>query len=135
MIFREVKTGRFKSLRFNFGVFNFDSSELPVITVYGLYIPIFIGFIKKQKGMSFRKRFILPILSIIASVFIIFASIYAHGIRPYLASLENGKFSFPVLFYLIIFAVIMLCGFILKQADLKKTRKESTLERDPDSAS
>ena len=118
-----------------FGVFNFDSSELPVITVYGLYIPIFIGFIKRQKGMSFRKRFLLPILSIIASVFIIFASIYAHGIRPYFASLESGKFSFPVLFYLIIFTVIMICGFILKQVDLRKSRKESTLKKDQNSTS
>lgn len=112
-----------------FGVFNFDSSELPVITVYGLYIPIFIGFIKKQKSMSFKKRFLLPILSIIASVFIIFASIYAHGIRPYLASLESEKFSFPVLFYLVIFAVIMLGGFALKQVDHKKSSKESTFEK------
>ena len=106
-----------------FGVFNFDSSELPVITVYGLYIPIFVGFMIKQKGMNFKKRFLLPGLSIIASIFIILATIYAHGIRPYLTAVNEGKFSFPVLFYLIIFGVIMVIGWGVKELDKRLDMK------------
>ena len=43
-------------------------------------------------------------------LFMIFAAVYAHGITPYLAAKEAGKFSLPVLFYLIVFAVIMFIG-------------------------
>lgn len=32
-----------------FGAFSFDSSELPIITLYALYIPMFIFFIKKER--------------------------------------------------------------------------------------
>jgi APA family basic amino acid/polyamine antiporter len=113
-----------------FGVFNFDSSELPVITVYALYIPIFVGFIIKQKGVDFKKRFLLPGLSIIASIFIIFATIYAHGIRPYLATISEGKFSFPVLFYLIIFGCIMIIGWGVKEADRRRYQKSKSKTSD-----
>ena len=108
-----------------FGVFNFDSSELPVITVYALYIPIFIGFMRRHGKGDFKRGILLPVLSIMASVFIIFASVYAHGIRPYFKAKEIGEFSFPVLFYLIIFIMIMLIGVILKKVDEKKYGKES----------
>ena len=93
-----------------FGIFNFDSSELPIITIYALYIPMFIMWMKKEKDLGVVKRFILPILSIIACGFTIFAAIYAHGISPLKRSLAEGKFSCPVIFYLIVFAVIMLIG-------------------------
>ena len=46
------------------GAFVFDSSELPIITIYAMYIPIFIQWIRKQKDESVLRRFILPILSI-----------------------------------------------------------------------
>ena len=107
-----------------FGVFNFDSSELPVITVYALYIPIFIGFMRRHGKGDFKRGILLPVLSIMASVFIIFASVYAHGIRPYFKAKEIGEFSFPVLFYLIIFIMIMLIGVILKKVDERKYEKE-----------
>ena len=95
-----------------FGVFNFDSSELPIITVYGFYIPMFIAWMKKEKEMPVFQRFVLPILSVIACGFMIFATIYAHGITPFLNAMESGSgFSFPVLFYLIVFTVIMAIGF------------------------
>ncbi len=98
-----------------FGYFNFDSSELPIITVYAMYIPIFIAWIKNEKEMSVSRRFVLPIISIIACVFMVFAAVYAHGITPYLAAKADGAFSFPVIFYLIVFAVIMILGAIFKK--------------------
>ncbi len=107
-----------------FGVFNFDSSELPIITIYAFYIPIFIRFIIKEKSLTKSKRILLPTLSILSSLFIISATIYAHGIQPYLDARCNGEFAFPVLFYLIVFAIIMLLGFIIKRfADNKNICK------------
>lgn len=102
-----------------FGYFNFDSSELPIITIYALYIPMMIRWMVKEKEMGFAKRFLLPILSILACAFMVFAAVYAHGITPYLAAKENGTFSFPVLFYLIVFAVIMLIGALVKNSKTK----------------
>ena len=93
-----------------FGVFNFDSSELPIITIYALYIPMFIMWMKKEKDLGIVKRFVLPSLSLIACGFTIFAAIYAHGITPFKAYLNGGKFACPVVFYLIVFAVIMFVG-------------------------
>ena len=93
-----------------FGLFSFDSSELPIITIYGFYIPVFIMFIVKHGKENLWKNTVLPILGIIASGFMVFAAIYAHGIQPYLAAKANGQFSFPVLFYLIVFAVVLLIG-------------------------
>ncbi len=95
-----------------FGVFSFDSSELPIVTTYALYIPIFIRFMIKAKDVSVVKRFVLPSIALIGSGTMVFMAIYAHGISPYLAgkSAEEPYFSCPVLFYLIIFAVIMLIG-------------------------
>ena len=42
----------------------------------------------------------------------VFAAVWAHGVTPLQNSLKAGTgFKFPVLFYMIIFAVIMLAGF------------------------
>ncbi len=111
-----------------FGLFNFDSSELPIVTIYAMYIPMFIAWMKKEKELGAFKRFVLPILSLIACLFMVFAAVYAHGITPFLAARENGTFSFPVLFYLIIFVVIMLLGFIFRKRGNKTAEVE--IEKD-----
>ena len=36
-----------------FGPFSFDSSELPIVTIYAMYIPIFIMIMVKEKSLSF----------------------------------------------------------------------------------
>ena len=61
----------------------------------------------------------MPILATIASTFMVFVAVFAHGVRPYQAA-ENGEFSFPVLFYLIVFVVIMVIGACLYQKKNKK---------------
>jgi APA family basic amino acid/polyamine antiporter len=97
-----------------FGKFSFDSSELPIVTIYALYIPMFIMFMVKEKKLGVLKRFILPTLGIIGSGFMVFAAIYSHGYIPYITAKEAGQgFSCPVLFYLVVFAVIMGIGLIL----------------------
>lgn len=94
-----------------FGKFSFDSSELPIITIYGLYIPMFIQFMRKEKSLPVITRFVLPTLGIIGSLFMVIAAIYSHGYLPYITAKEAGAgFSCPVLFYLIVFVVIMGIG-------------------------
>lgn len=88
-----------------FGEYRFDSSELPIITVYAMYIPIFIMWIKKQKDLGVIKRFIIPILAIAGSCFMIYASIAGHG-------MEN-------VWYLILFAIIMIVGAIFYKKPAK----------------
>ena len=104
-----------------FGVFDFDSSELPIVTVYAMYIPIFIAWMKKEKDLSVFKRFVLPSIGIVACAFMVFAAIYAHGVTPYMAAKAGGTFSFPVLFYLIVFAVIMFIGAIFRKSPKNNT--------------
>ena len=96
-----------------FGPFSFDSSELPILTIYAMYIPIFFMFIKKEGKKDIFRNTVMPILGIIASLFMMFVAIYAHGIAQYKAAAEKGEFSFPVLFYLIVFAVVMTVGWFL----------------------
>lgn len=79
------------------GNFNFDSSELPIITVYGMYIPMFIQFIRNNKDLSVFSRIIMPILAIIGSIAMIASAIIAYGISP-------------VFHYLIVFAVVLIIG-------------------------
>ena len=104
-----------------FGIFSFDSSELPIVTIYALYIPIFFMFMVKHGKENIFKNVIMPLVGIIASGFMVFAAVYAHGITPYLNAKANGEFSFPVLFYLIVFVVIMIIGlFFYKKGNNEK---------------
>lgn len=79
-----------------FGFFSFDSSELPIVTIYAMYIPIFIMMIKKEKDLTTFKRFVMPTISIIGCIFMIIAACFAHKMA--------------VVSYLIIFTVIMIIG-------------------------
>ena len=79
------------------GPFVFDSSELPIITIYMLYLPIFIMWIKKATDETATRRYVLPILAICGSLFMIYASIMGHGIACF--------------WYLIVFAAVMAVGF------------------------
>ena len=104
-----------------FGIFSFDSSELPIITIYAIYIPIFVMFIIKEGKKNMFKNTVMPILGLIASLFMVFVAVYAHGVKPYLAAAEKGEFAFPVLFYLIVFAVIMTIGAFFYQKKEKNS--------------
>ncbi len=79
-----------------FGFFSFDSSELPIVTIYALYIPIFIMMMKKEKDLSSFKRFIAPTISLAGCVFMIIAACFSHKME--------------VVAYLIVFAVVMIFG-------------------------
>ncbi len=82
-----------------FGEFAFDSSELPIITIYPLYVPMLLSFMIKHKELGIFKRFVLPTLCIVGAGVMVMASIFRHG-------LDN-------IWYLIVFAVVMLIGAVL----------------------
>ncbi|MEA5047913.1 MAG: APC family permease [Eubacteriales bacterium] len=79
-----------------FGVMSFDSSELPIITVYAMYIPMFIAFLIKQKDLGWFKRFFMPILGVIGCLFMVYAAIVSHKMA--------------VVWYLVLFIAIMVIG-------------------------
>lgn len=77
-----------------FGPFSFDTSELPIVTLYGAYIPILIMFMKKEKELGTFKRFVMPLLSILGCAFMVIAACIAHGMA--------------VVYYLIVFIIIVV---------------------------
>ena len=82
-----------------FGPFKFDSSELPIITLYALYIPIYIALMKRKDLSGFRGK-VMPLLAILCSLFMVFAAIYSHKMN--------------VVYYLIVFVVIEIIGAFFK---------------------
>ena len=82
-----------------FGPFCFDSSELPIITLYLLYIPIFLKLMS-LKNLSGFKRYVAPALAILCSLFMCFACIYTYKMK--------------VVFYLIVFVILMALGAFFK---------------------
>ena len=91
-----------------FGPFCFDSSELPVITIYAMYIPIFLMIMKKEKDWGAFNRFIMPALAICGCAMMVTAAVFAHRMA--------------VVFYLVVFAVVMLIGW-----GFDKTKKDKTV--------
>ncbi|MGN0486187.1 MAG: APC family permease [Acutalibacteraceae bacterium] len=107
-----------------FGKFSYDSSELPIVTTYAMYIPIFISMIRKEKDLGLLKGKIVPALAIVTSAFMVIAAIFAHGVYPYMEAKAEGRFEMPVLFYLIMYAVIMGIGAAILFSGEKKVRKK-----------
>lgn len=91
------------------GPFVFDSSELPVITVYLMYIPIFVQWMRKEKEESVLRRFVFPALAICGSLFMVIACALSHKTA--------------CIWYLIVFAVIMCIGGVLDKRRKAKMNK------------
>ena len=87
------------------GPFVFDSTELPIITLYLMYLPILIQWMRKEKDQNLIRRFVLPGLAFCGSLFMVFACVFSHR--------------WGCLWYLIVFAVIMAIG-----AWVDKSRKK-----------
>ena len=88
------------------GPFVFDSTELPIITIYLMYLPIFIQWMRKERDLSFTKRFLLPFLALCGSCFMVLACVVSHGIA--------------CLWYLIVFAVVMVIGCFFEKPRARK---------------
>lgn len=89
-----------------FGFFNFDMTELPIITIYAAYIPIFIMLIKREKDLGVFKRFIAPIIAICGCLFMIVAGVFSHKMAA--------------VWYMIVFVVIMLVGVFFSKSRAKQ---------------
>ena len=86
--------------------FAFDSSELPVITIYMMYLPIFFQWMRKEKDQSLVRRFVMPILAMCGSAFMVVACVVSHKMA--------------CLWFMIFYAVIMLIGWLLDAPNRKK---------------
>ena len=80
-----------------FGNFNFDSSELPIISLYAMYVPLFIQLIFTGKELNVFKRYVMPGLGLAGCVFMVYAAFAGYGVST-------------CMHYLIVFAVIMIIG-------------------------
>ena len=76
--------------------FSFDSSELPIITIYAFYIPIFIQWMKKATDETTMRRYVIPALAVCGSAFMVYACLAGHKMANF--------------WYIIVFAVFMLIG-------------------------
>ena len=88
------------------GPFVFDSTELPIITIYLMYLPILIQWMRKEKDQNPLRRFVLPVLALCGSVFMVIASIFSHRMG--------------CVWYLIVFAVVMAIGALIEFRKKKK---------------
>ncbi len=84
--------------------YSFDSSELPVISIYSFYIPMFFMFIRKHRHEKPFTNLILPSCAICACIFMIISAIWAHGIDFF-----N---------YMLSFISIMLFGCLFKRGNV-----------------
>ena len=77
-------------------VLSFDASELPIVTIYAMYIPIFINWMRKATDESALRRYVVPVLAILGSLFMVYACLVGHRMENF--------------WYLIVFALVMLLG-------------------------
>lgn len=79
------------------GGFFFDISELPIVTIYAMYIPVFIRMMLRERDLGFLRRFLFPALAVCGCLFMIVAAV--------------DKFKHSGLWqYLLCFAVVALIG-------------------------
>ncbi|HWQ59131.1 MAG TPA: APC family permease [Clostridia bacterium] len=98
-----------------FGPFSFDTSELPIVTIYASYVPMLIMFMVKEKDMGALKRFVVPALALAGSVFMVIAAFWAHGFN-----IDANFFKTPIFYYLIVFVVIMAVGALFAKPKAEK---------------
>ena len=91
-----------------FGAYGFDSSELPIITTYAFYIPIYIMFMIKGKEFGVFKRFVIPAFALAGSLFTVYAAVVSHKMG--------------VVYYLIVFAMFMLVGWVCDRKHAKTAK-------------
>lgn len=89
-----------------FGRFSFDSSELPVVTLYAMYVPMFIQLMRKAADLPPVQRFVMPGLAIRGCGFMVYAALAAHGAE--------------MVSYLVVFAIFLAVGRGLRRPAARK---------------
>ena len=75
-----------------------EADEICIITLYAVYIPIYLQIIFKEKEFNPLFRFILPTLALIASIFMCYCAYSAYGIQTF--------------YYLVFFVIVIAIGMI-----------------------
>lgn len=75
---------------------SWEPDELPIITLYAAYIPIFLVMMKKERDLTPFKRLVMPMLGVLSCVFMVFCAFYAYKM--------------DAVYYLIVFALVMVIG-------------------------
>ncbi len=83
-----------------------EADEICIITLYALYIPMFFFVMLKKKEYGFLQRYVLPLLAMIASVFMCYCCYVSYGAKQ-------------VLYYLVFFAAVMAIGMYLMEPKKK----------------
>ena len=80
-----------------------EGDEVSIITLYAFYVPMFIAMMIKCKDLHPVKRFVLPALALACCFFMCYCAFNAY--KP------NGQ----IYSYLLVFAIIMVIGFLFSQ--------------------
>lgn len=74
-----------------------EADEICIITLYALYVPMFIMTMIRKKNYNFFDRFILPFLAAISSLFMCYCCYVSYGFKQ-------------VVYYLVFFGIVMAIG-------------------------
>lgn len=75
-----------------------ENDELPIITLYASYIPIFIVLMIRGRDLHPVKRFVMPALAIVGCIFMVYAAFSSYKIQA--------------IYYLIVSTVVLLIGML-----------------------
>ena len=81
--------------------FAWEADEICIIAIYLMYIPIFLHCIFREKEFSFVYRYVLPILAIVASLFMSYCAYISYG-------------AYQMISFLVTLLIVMIIGRILK---------------------
>ena len=87
------------------GAFVFDPTELPIVAIYTMYIPIFVQWMRKEKEENVLRRFIIPTIAIAGALFMALACVISHG--------------WSCIWYVIVFTAITIIGEIIYRKNHK----------------
>ncbi len=93
-----------------------ENDELPIITLYASYIPIFIVLMVKAKDLSPVKRFLMPSLAVGCCAFMVYAAFASYGIEA--------------LYYLIVSTAAILIGLLFYRGKDGKTLPERIFRKE-----
>lgn len=74
-----------------------EADEVCIITLYAVYIPIYVSIMFKEKDMNPLFRFILPVLATIAAIFMCYCAYRSYGVQTF--------------YYLGFFTIVTIIGF------------------------
>ncbi len=84
-----------------------EADEICIITLYALYVPMFIMTMLKKKEYGLLQRFIIPVLALVSSLFMCYCCYISYGFKQ-------------VAYYLVFFAIVMSAGMYLMNSEKRK---------------